>query len=513
MNQGMRFWMTAALVLVLLVGLDGAAGQALDPALKVSPLVLADTANGQVGHFLVVLRSQADTARAAASSAVGDRHRRVYSALRAAAQASQPGVTAQLDRLGAAYQRFTVVNLIAVTGSRSVVEAMAARPDVAYLTPDRAFQAPLEQPDQQAPAATQGIEWNLSWIHADAVWAKGFTGQGIVYANADTGVDWQHPALRPHYRGVNGDVVDHNYNWWDAIRQDFIGNLNNVCGFQAAAPCDDYGHGTHTMGIGIGDDGAGNQVGVAPGAKWIACRNMENGVGRPSTYIACLDFFMAPWDLNGLNPDPSNHADVVGNSYGCPPSELCGPHDLQAAVQNLRNAGIFMAVSAGNAGGAGCSSITDPPALEESVITVGATGYLSNAIAGLSSRGPVTVDGSGRRKPDLVAPGISVRSSYLGGGYATLSGTSMAAPHVAGAVALLWSAYPALRGQVDQTEMVLTQSALHLTTSQGCGGDWSSVVPNNVYGYGLLDVLAAYQYYASPTPTPGIRIFIPWVQK
>ena len=133
----------------------------------------------------------------------------------------------------------------------------------------------------------------------------------------------------------------------------------------SVAPCDDAGHGTHTMGSGIGDDGTGNQIGVAPGAKWIACRNMDEGVGRPSTYIECLQFFLAPTDLDGNNPNPYLMPDAVGNSYTCPigpppGGETCVTDSLKVAVDNIRAAGVFMALSAGNSGPS-CSSIDEPP--------------------------------------------------------------------------------------------------------------------------------------------------------
>jgi serine protease AprX len=345
-------------------------------------------------------------------------------------------------------------------------------------------------------------------VGAPVMWTMGFTGTGQVYANADTGVQWDHPALKSHYRGWNGTTADHNFNWWDAITTT-IASTVNPCGYSLQAPCDDYGHGTHTMGIGIGDDGAGDQIGVAPGAKWIACRNMDQGVGRPSTYISCFQFFLAPTDLNGNNAKPDLRPDVVGNSYGCPfgpppNGETCMTDSLLNAMDNLRAAGVFMAVSAGNSGSA-CSTVSDPPAFYDSAITIGATDSSDN-LAGFSSRGPVTVDGSNRRKPDLSAPGVSVRSSYPPNNYASLSGTSMSSPHVAGAVALLWSAVPWLARKVDQTEFILEASAVHYLSSQGCGGDSPYQWPNNTYGYGRIDVKAAYDL-AIHVPTPSTYYF------
>lgn len=498
-----RLRLTIAALVALIVASAGLLTPVAAAQPAVDPRVLADTANGQVGDFLVVLRQQAHP-RAEASQA-RDRAaqgRVVVDALRAAA-ASQAPARAQLEALGARSRSYWVANLLAVTGNRAAVEAMAARSDVLAIESNRAFRVPLEAAEALSPQAVTAVEWNLNWINVPSVWALGVTGQNVVYANADTGVQWAHPALKPHYRGWNGATVDHNYSWWDAIHADIDGN-GNPCGFNLAAPCDDNGHGTHTTGTGVGGDGANNQVGVAPGARWIGCRNMDAGVGRPSTYIECMQFFLAPTDLAGNNPDPSKRPDVVGNSYGCPTEELCNATSLLTAMDSLRAAGIFMSVSAGNSGSA-CSTVTDPPATYDSAISVGATGFQTNTIASYSSRGPVTADGSGRAKPDLVAPGSSVRSSYPNNTYATLSGTSMASPHVAGAVALLWSAFPALRGNVDHTEQILQQSAVHLTSSQGCGGDTSSQVPNNVYGYGRIDALAAYNYAAAEqngTPTP-----------
>lgn len=469
-----------------------------DSQARVDQAVLEDTADGKTAEFFVILKSQADARQIAAQATTWDEQgSRIYEALRRTAEGSQTAVIAQLKALGARYDRFYIINALLVKGDRVVVEAMLQRPDVLAVENNRPFRVPLETVQAFDPVSPAAVEWNLGWVKAPQVWDLGYTGQGMVLANADTGVQWEHPALQAHYRGWDGQTADHNYNWWDAVHEDIDGNGDNLrCGFSSPVPCDDDGHGTHTMGIAVGDDGSENKIGIAPGAKWISCRNMDDGWGKPSTYIECMQFFLAPWDLNQQSPDPSLRPHAVGNSFSCPPEEGCSPHSLQAAMENLRSAGVFMAVSAGN-NGPDCSTVSDPPALEDAAITVGATGEQSNSIATLSSRGPVSVDGSYRRKPDLVAPGIRVRSSYPGG-YATLSGTSMASPHVSGAVALLWSAYPDLRRDVEQTELVLERSAEHLTSGQGCGGDSDVQTPNNVYGYGLLDVLAAYHYVENP---------------
>jgi subtilisin family serine protease len=244
----------------------------------------------------------------------------------------------------------------------------------------------------------------------------------------------------------------------------------------------------------LGDDLAGNQVGVAPGARWIGCRNMDQGWGTPASYLECLEFFLAPYPVGGTPTDgnPAMAPDVTNNSWTCPPEEGCSWDTLQAGIEAQRSAGILTVVAAGNAGPS-CSTVQDPPAIYDAAFSVGATDAGDN-IASFSSLGPVAVDGSGRLKPDICAPGDNVRSSAPGGDYASASGTSLAAPHVAGAVALLWSASPTLRGRVDATEWALAHSAVALFSTQ-CG-DPANTVPNNVFGWGRLDTVAAYSIFA-----------------
>jgi subtilisin family serine protease len=244
------------------------------------------------------------------------------------------------------------------------------------------------------------------------------------------------------------------------------------------------------MGTIAGDDGAGNQVGMAPGAKWIGCRNMNQGIGTPATYIECFEFFLAPYPVNGTpaQGDPDRAPDVSNNSWGCPASEGCSPGTLLAAVQAQRAAGILTVVSAGNSGSS-CGTVNTPAAIYDESYSVGSH-TIANAISSFSSRGPVTVDGSNRLKPDITAPGSNVRSSTRTSttSYGSLSGTSMAGPHVAGAVALLWSAKPALRNDIATTEALFNDTAVHVMDST-CGSPTS--VPNHVWGWGRLDVRAA----------------------
>ena len=500
-----RIVLFCVIVVAMLVGGVGQAGPSFAQPEKIDAGLWTATANGQPASFLVILAEQADLSAAERLADPAGRRQWVYDALRETALRSQKPLRAWLDRRGIPYTSHYLVNMLAVQGDSALLLALARRGDVASLAPNPSVAGvpPLNELDlRRSPASPAGVEWGVSFVHAPEVWATyGARGQGVVVGVQDTGVVWDHPALIHSYRGWDGRAVDHAYNWHSAV------GATAQCP-DPATPCDPYGHGTHVTGTITGDDGAGNQIGVAPGAAWIGCRNMDDqGRGTPSTYTACFEFFLAPWPPGGdpqLDGDPTLGAQIVNNSWNCPPSEGCGHFTLQPVVEAVRAAGVMVVASAGNNGSA-CSSALYPIGTYDASYSVGAVDA-NGVIAPFSSRGPVTFNGSGISKPDISAPGVAVRSASPPNGYRLLSGTSMAAPHVAGVFALLWSAYPSLIGQVDASEALLNASATRVGDLR-CGPAGSPDY-NHTYGWGHMDALAAVQAALSPP-----RLYLPVVTR
>jgi len=475
---------------------------------KIAPEVMADTADGKSASIIILLADQADVSAGYGMRDQDARGRFVYNTLSQHAARTQRGIRNLLNSRGITYQSFWVVNMIGANADRTLVDTLAARPDVVRVDSNRPTRW-IEDPSIANFGVTPGnpstVEWGVQNVNAPQVWAMGFTGQGIVIGNEDTGMRWTHNAIKPHYRGWNGVTADHNYNWHDSIHD----SVNNPCGNDSTFPCDDSAHGTHTTGSTCGDDGMGNQIGVAPGAKWIGCRNMDQGNGTPARYTECFQFFIAPTDLNGQNPNPALRPHVINNSWICPTTEGCSTGDeLRMIVENTQAAGIFVEASAGNSG-SDCSTVNAPPAIYEASFSTGAID-ITDTLAIFSSRGPVTLDGSNRLKPNISAPGVNVRSSVNTSdtSYSNFSGTSMAGPHVVGVVALLWSARPQLQRDIATTKMILQNTAnpnVTLVQPQTCGGIPNTAIPNNSFGYGRVDALAAVLSVPRATPPPRPR--------
>lgn len=464
---------------------------------KVSVKLLQELAANGTALFFVVMAEQADLSSAANLPTKQAKGEFVYQALKATAERTQADLLALLTARGIPFKSYFISNMVLTQGDLALVNELAARSDVARVEANTAHQMVLPTPEDAPGAlAPQVVEPGLTRIKAPDVWALGYHGEGIVVASADTGVQWDHPAIKAKYRGWNGAAADHNYNWHDGTcaSSPFIPPGNN-CMWQTS-PVDTHGHGTHTTGTMVGDDGGANQIGAAPGAKWIGCKNMnDQGWGTRAWYAECFEWFIAPTDLTGANPNPAMSPDVINNSWGCPPTsggENCDDpaNDLINEVNATRAAGIMVVASAGNSGSA-CGTVNTPIAIYDSVYTVGAFSSSTGAIASFSSRGPAAF--TNLLKPDISAPGVSVRSALNSSNYGLLSGTSMASPHVAGAVALLWSARPFLVGDIDATETVFNTTTTQRTSTQDCGGVPGANIPNNTWGYGEINVYAAVQ--------------------
>jgi len=507
-----------ALSLLFSVTIPVARGQEA-PDARVDDDVWAEIESKGAADVLIFLNPQPDLSPAQRIMDKAERGQWVYDTLRAAAREGQAPLKAELQRMGLDYRSYWITNAVWVRVTRPQLEQLLRVPNVTSVVLDRPYR--IIEPFPAQPFSAQeatNIEWGVSRVKAPWAWDQGITGSGVVVAGQDTGYQWNHQALVRAYRGFDPNDPthpDHDYNWHDSIHNDIDGNGSNPCGFDSPEPCDDHGHGTHTMGTMVGNDkdpndvdwpeGANNAIGIAPGSQWMACRNMEEGDGRPSTYIECFEWFTAPWPIGGdpdTDGDPSKAPDVINNSWGCPGSEGCTGPEIEPAMNAAIDAGIVVVVSAGNAGSS-CSSVNDPPAIYPRSFAVGATDSNDN-LAGFSSRGPVTYNEETFRKPDISGPGVYVRSAYPNNTYTSMSGTSMAGPHVAGVTALLLSAEPSLKGRVEMVEQILMRTADPKTSSQGCGGDGAGDVPNNGFGWGIVNAQSAIESLSQQGVLTGV---------
>ncbi|GJM77749.1 hypothetical protein HMSSN139_02450 [Paenibacillus sp. HMSSN-139] len=397
--------------------------------------------------YLVKLKEQTDTAsvaklalqkatleKATPSAAKLSARTSVVSALRETASRTQFALEDYLQKAQQSgnvkdYKSYFIVNAMAVTSTKEVLEQIALFPEVEKILPNEErhlqkveiHKEPATLPVEETPSAKpadgkassldgaskdptkvtpSSVEWNIAQVNAPEVWNMGIDGTGIVVANLDTGVELNHPALRSKWRGfdASGNIVDPELSWYDPHSH-------------ASLPTDGHGHGTHTMGTMVGSEPDGsNQIGVAPGAKWIAVR-----IFNPSTTDAIIldggQWLLAPVDSEG-NLHPELAPDVVNNSWGGGPGI---DEWFRPIVQAWRSAQIFPEFSAGNVdefnpGGPG--SVAAPANYPEAFAT-GATDINGN-LADFSLRGPSPYD---EIKPEVSAPGVNIRSSVPGGVY------------------------------------------------------------------------------------------------
>lgn len=460
---------------------------------RIDPDLQAELASGPT-RFLVFFADRPDLGEALLIRDWEARGEYVYHTLVEHAERSQRAVRAMLDAAGVRYKPLWIVNALLVEGNAALANALATHADVAMLTADHELQMsePVTTATVSCNATANNVCWNIAKVNADRVWREfGVTGAGITVANIDSGVVYTHTALINQYRGnLGGGSFDHNYNWFDPFG-------NNP------EPVDSGIHGTHVMGTMVANPPGQPAMGMAPGAKWIAARACGSSTCNTSALITAAQWMLAPTDLNGNNPRPSMRPHILNNSW----SFDSGGNPIYAGYTAAwQAAGIFTVFAAGNIlvtnNYTGCSSIASPGDYPD-VTGVGATDQ-NDLITQFSRIGPTT---DNRIKPDLVAPGSGIISTVGSNGYQSLSGTSMAAPHVAGTVALLWSANPQLIGDYAATYAVLTGNTLPITNDSRYMGSAHAAcrpdtVPNNIYGYGRLDALAA---------VAAARVQVPWL--
>ncbi|MET7985935.1 S8 family serine peptidase [Streptomyces sp. NPDC005281] len=443
---------------------------------KIDSSLRSAVAEGGDATFFVVLKDQADLSDAKKQKTHTAKAKAAFKELRAKAADTQTPLKSFLDKKKVGHKDYWIANAIQVTGDEKLVNELAARPDVAKIVKEQHYKLDdIETADSSvtksrtdsSAAGDDSPEWGVADINADDVWNQyDDRGEGIVVASVDSGVQYDHPDLVANYRGNNGDgTFTHDYNFYDPTGE---------CG-TSGTPCDNNGHGTHTMGTMVAKHG----IGVAPNAKWIAAKGCESSSCSDESLLAAGQWILAPTDHNGQNPRPDLAPNIVNNSWGGGDTTF-----YQDIVEAWNAAGIFEAFAAGNDGDGKTCSTAHAPGSQATSYGVGAYGS-TGAIASFSGFGPSLVDGSA--KPNISAPGVNIPSTWPGSSYNTISGTSMATPHVAGAVALLWSAAPSLIGKIDETRALLNEGARDVDDTH-CGG---TAGMNNVWGEGKLDILAS----------------------
>lgn len=440
-----------------------------DSGVKIAPAVAQKLSNSAVGSQMTVTVILTDQANLESVKILPGKHRQQaeIEALQSISQQTQKGLRRLLDVRQAQGSVTKIIPLwifngMIVTAEGAVIHELAARPEVFRIEAEQTFLAPpLERSvlPSQIITSADVVNDNIAAVNAPALWNLGYRGQDVVVAILDTGVDSTHPDLSEQYRGGSNS-------WYDPYGENLI--PTDIAGLGT-------GHGTAVMSVVLGRSASGSAIGVAPDATWIAAKIFNNQGSATTTMIhLAMQWLLDPDD----NPETDDAPQVVNNSwtYNAPVCDLA----LQLDLQTLRAAGILPIFAAGNFGP--YASTGSSPANIPEAVAVGAVDG-SGIVAIFSSRGP---DSCGRPAPvtypALVAPGVNIPVAVPGGGYTNMNGTSFAAPHVAGVLALLLSAYPEMGLTIQQTALV------NEAVDQGIAG------PDNDYGYGAVDALTAFQY-------------------
>lgn len=436
-------------------------------------------------RMFVILKDQADLSKVPADLSWQEQRTQVYEVLVTQANNDQKEIRTALDRLGIRYTSYYLINAIEVQSGPFVRLWLNNRLEV-----DRIIDSPIMRPLPEPIAAVPGtmstptdVTWNISLIGADRVWSEfGINGEGVLVGVSDSGIQGNHPEISERYAG---NAAASGSTWLDP--------WNNT-----VTPTDISGHGTAVTSVILG-----KHTGVAPGANWIGCVNLARNLGNPAYYVDCMQFLLAPYPQGGdpfTDGDPAKGAQVMNYSWGCPSIEGCDVDALLPAVAAIRAAGIFQAAAAGNLGTGYCGTVSDPPAIYAQVFSAGSIDS-DEKMSQFSSIGPVVVDGSLRAKPDIFAPGENVVAANADSSYEAVSGTSFSSPHVAGVVALMWSANPALVGKVDLTEQLLRESA---TPYAGPLANCSYIqnYDSSSVTYGILNAYEAVKLAISATSNP-----------
>jgi len=418
------------------------------------------------------------------------RIRRVVKALVDKAAATQGPLLNQIQGLAEShsekikfFQPYWVANLVVMDAQPDIILYLAQSvPGIALIDPDLDLEFVTDpitvDPINASPNAPNGSEIGLRVIKSDSLWKRGYTGRGRLGMIIDSGASGLHPALVETWRG---NFAPLSHSWLGP------GTLPNECGGN---------HGSHVMGIILGlQRNTNDTIGSAFNSQWIAASGI-GCTGGPSTTAAFQ------WALNPDNDTTTSFdvPDVVNNSWGGSGGTSQCNGSYVPIFNALEAAGVAVVFSAGNSG-PNVSTITSPKNINTNVVNVFCVGNINGnnstlPIANSSSRGPsvcTSPEAPLLIKPEVVAPGTSVRSSIGANGYSSFTGTSMASPHVAGGVLLLKEAFPNVPGSTIL--LAIYNTAI----------DMGTVGEDNTYGNGRVDLNAAFNYLAL-TNTPAIPV-------